>query len=217
MVLALGGGLALLAQRRTEPPITTAPSEGGALRVRGVVALVVVFGFMGVVFGGAELAVVAICEAAGRPGASGALLALWAMGSLVAGLAYGTVAWRRHPASRLVPAVAGFAVGAALLPLAAGTLPTLAVAFAVCGAAIAPTVIAGFATVERLVPPGSLTEGFTWLATALQVGFAASLTITGQVVDSVSPRAGLVVPAAAAASAAVVSLVVRYQAVPATT
>ena len=56
---------------------------------------------LGVLFGAAEVATVAFAEEEGHQGAAGFLLALWALGSLVAGLISGAIAWRQGPRVRL--------------------------------------------------------------------------------------------------------------------
>ncbi len=52
-------------------------------------------------FGAAEVSTVAFSEEEGHQGAAGFLLALWALGSLVAGLISGAIAWRRGLLVRL--------------------------------------------------------------------------------------------------------------------
>jgi hypothetical protein len=48
----------------------------------------------------------------------------------------------------------------------------MAPAATLAGVAIAPTLIAGFTLVQKLVPSGALTEGLNWMITALGVGAA---------------------------------------------
>nr|BFE81579.1 hypothetical protein GCM10020093_041800 [Planobispora longispora] len=54
-----------------------------------------------------------------------------------------------------------------------GDVWVMAVALFVAGLAISPTIIAGYALIERLVPAHLLTEGMTWVSTA--VGFGVAL------------------------------------------
>jgi predicted MFS family arabinose efflux permease len=81
----------------------------------------------------------------------------------------------------------------------------------VAGLAIAPTLIPAFGLVERLVPPRMLTEGFTWISTALALGVGGGVVLAGQLVDSGGPsRAFIVCPAAAAAALVLGSAGRRY-------
>ena len=84
------GGAALhRARRRTPGP----PRSRTARRMpwRTVLPLVVVALALGCLFGSAEVATVAFAEEHDAPGATGVLLALWALGSLLAGVLAGAV------------------------------------------------------------------------------------------------------------------------------
>ena len=66
----------------------------------------------------------------------------------------------------------------------------------VAGTAISPVLIPSFGLVETLVPRALLTEGFTWVSTALAFGVGTGVSLSGQVVDAVGPsRAFLICPA----------------------
>lgn len=52
---------------------------------------------LGVLFGSTEVIVVAFTKEEGRPGAAGAVLAVWAAGSLIAGVAVGALPQTRNP------------------------------------------------------------------------------------------------------------------------
>ena len=52
-------------------------------------------------FGAAEVTTVAFAEEQGHKAWSGGLLALWALGSLTAGVLTGAVPWRRGPSVRV--------------------------------------------------------------------------------------------------------------------
>ena len=64
-----------------------------------VVLLGLVCAALGALFGAAEVGTVAFAEEQGNRAYSGVLLALWAAGSLIAGLVTGAVDWRRGPAT----------------------------------------------------------------------------------------------------------------------
>jgi MFS family permease len=192
--LSAVGGLALAAQRRTEPP-RQAPGAGQArprsvLRLAGVRVLVAVAFALGAIFGSIEVATVAFTDERGQPSAAGLVLALLAGGSLIAGVWYGTVDWRSEPQRRFVLGIVLLAAAVAPLPLAPN-VPVLAVLAFVGGFAISPALIAGFALLDRLVPPASRTEGLAWFSTGIGIGLALASSIAGQVVDAASGRAAL--------------------------
>lgn len=222
-VTALSGAFLLAAQRRTEPASAksaakSAPASSsasgppprarstGVLRVRGVLALVLVFLAAGGVFGSAEVTVAAFTKQAGVPTAAGLVLALWAFGSMLSGLVYGSIRWRGGLERRFVVAVvlmAALTVPMVLVP----TVPLLAVVFLVAGVAIAPVITAGSSLIEQLVPPDRLTEGLAWTTTALSLTYAVSAAVAGLLIDAGGARAGFVVPVTAACLGAVAALI----------
>ena len=95
----------LAAQRGTEPRPTPsgAPDRRSGRRCRGgwVVPLAVVCFALGSMFGAAEVTTVAFADEQGAKSYAGVLLALWALGSLIAGLVTGTLRWRRPAVFRV--------------------------------------------------------------------------------------------------------------------
>ena len=202
------GGAVLLAQRDTEPPPAPGRAAKGSSVVgaRGMVTLLTVFLACGGVFGAVEVVVVAFTESRGVPAAAGLVLAAYALGSLLAGLGYGAVRWRVPPGRRFIAASLVFAAG--MVPVAVvSAVPPLAAVLFVAGLAVAPTLIAGNALVREVVAPSRLTEGLTWLSTALGVGVAAGAAVGGAWVDAEGARSALALPALCGAVAvAVVAL-----------
>ncbi len=209
VVACVVGTLAFSAQTGTEPP---AHPRSGASGPRPrmpwptVAALVVVCAALGVLFGAAEVTTVAFAEEHGHKSWAGALLALWALGSLTAGVLTGVVHWRRGPAVRV--RWGALAMACAMMPLTfVGSLPLMGLVLFVAGFAIAPTMIATMSLTEATVPPGRLTEGMAIMQTGLVAGVAPGATLSGLVVDHqgasaaylVSVAAGLVAAAAAQA------------------
>ena len=206
----LAGSFLLTAQRTTEPRPTGARAAGSSalLRFPGLVVLAVVFFAAGGIFGSAELAVVAFADAAGRPAAAGPVLALYALGSLLAGLVYGVLQWRA-PADRRFVLVVGF-LAAGTVPMAlAPTLPVLAAAMFLAGLAISPVIVTGYGLVEALVPADRLTEGLTWATTGLSLSYAGSAAVTGLAIDAYGARRAFLLPLCCGLVAAVVALAGR--------
>jgi MFS family permease len=162
---------------------------------------------LGTLFGAAEVATVAFAAEHDHEGYAGPLLALWATGSLIAGIVVGLVQWRVGPARRLRWGAAGMAV--AMLPLSViDSVWVMGGWLFVAGFAIAPTIVACLSIVEQAVPPSRLTEGMAIVETALVIGLAPGAALAGRIIDShgasraylVSLVAGLVVAVAALAA-----------------
>ncbi|TGO05337.1 MFS transporter [Serinibacter arcticus] len=209
VVAAVIGGYAFLAQRSTEP----APSgrrEGGhgpsLLRSPAMIVLIVVFICMGAIFGATDVSTVAFAEEAGSKGLSGVILACFAGGSLVGGLFYGARTWRSSLWRRFAIGTVALAVGVTLF-FFASTLWILAGVMLVVGLAIAPTLITGNALVQAIVPHERLTEGLTWIGTALGVGVAGGSAIAGPMIDAHGSHQGFLVTIGAGAIAVVVTIV----------
>lgn len=202
---AVLGSWFLAVQTATEPPTGQGddgprPPLGWAVLGPVLVAAVGI----GVLFGSTEVLVVAFTEDRGRPGAAGLVLAIWAAGSLLAGIAVGLLPAPRDSVARLRWTVLVLGLLFAPLLLAPG-IAWLAVGMFVTGFMISPTMIAATSVVEEYVPPSRLTEALTWTSTGLAIGVAPGAAVAGAVVDRFGPSAGFAVPLVAGLVAAVVA------------
>jgi MFS family permease len=212
------GVLWLTAQRATEP--VPRPREehtgGSALRSPGLRVLVTTFTATGALFGAVDVVTVAFAEEQGHKAAASLVLAVYALGSCLAGAVFGLLQMRGSASRRWMFGVCAMAVSMIPLQLA-GNLPFLAVALFVAGLSVAPTMVTTMALVEAHVPRTKLTEGMTWTSTGLAVGVALGSSAAGRVVDMAGAQAGYAVPVAAGAAAAVVAVLgYRRLLVPAT-
>lgn len=212
-VLAVAGGMLLSAQRATEPPASSSrpvPGEhrGSAIRLPGMLPVVLAAIGTGFIFGSFEVSAIAFTAQAGSPAAGGTVLALWALGSLLGGLWFGSRHWRiRLPTQA---ALCFLALAVVLVPMPfIRSVPMLALATFLSGAAVAPALIAGFSLAERLVPANLLTEGLTWSNSGLAFGFSGGTAIAGIVIDSSGTTAALALPLTGAVMALVVLLLGR--------
>ncbi|WP_030563217.1 MFS transporter [Streptomyces aureocirculatus] len=196
----------LTAQRATEP--VPHPREhhtgGSALRAGGLQVLVATFVATGAIFGAVDVVTVAFAEDEGHKGAASLVLAVYALGSCLAGVGFGLLHFKGAPARRWLLGVCAMAVSMIPLQLA-GNLPFLAAALFVAGLSIAPTMITTMALVEQHVPRAKLTEGMTWVSTGLAVGVALGSSVAGWVIDAAGARAGYTVPGVSGAVAVVVA------------
>lgn len=198
-VLMLAAGVvALVRQRATEPPAhgASAGAQPSAMGLASVRALVMTLVALGVIVGAIDVISVAFAEAQGQPAAASVVLAVYAVGSCLAGLAFGALnpAW---PLPRLL-AWCAFATAVTALPLlwVDHTVALAAVLF-LCGGFFAPTMIVAMRLVETLVSPAQLTEGLTWLITGLGVGVAGGAAVAGWVVDQAGVSTALWAPVVA--------------------
>ncbi|MBB4753410.1 MFS transporter [Actinoplanes lobatus] len=207
IVLFVTGSLALAAQRRTEPAVHGVRERGRSpLRQRGVLEIVVTFLFTGAVFGSVEVVTVAYAESLGHPSSAGVILGLFAGGSAVAGLVFGTLRVRGAAAARFLICVTAMAV--LIQPvLLAGNLWALAAVLFVAGLATAPTMITSMTLVHELVPSARINEGMTLTVTGLLIGVSAGASIGGWTVEAAGAHAGYVTPTVAAGLALVAALI----------
>ncbi len=208
--IAAVGTVGLLAQRRTEPPASGAAAHtgSGVLRYPGMPALMVVMIALGLLFAGIEVTVVATANESGDTAAAGVVLALWSVSSMITGLVIGGL--RRVP-DLYKQLLAGNAVLCVLLlplVLSQGLLATAVILF-IAGIAVSPTLIAGFALTERIVPSTRLNEALNWVSTALSVGFALGTPTSGWLVDNVDIGAGYWVGIIASAGAVIATILGR--------
>ncbi|HEY6758971.1 MAG TPA: MFS transporter [Baekduia sp.] len=132
---------------------------------------------------------------------AGWLLAAWAVGALAGGLAAAARRWRTAPERRLTRLLVGF--GIAFVPaLLARATGTMALALAVSGAFLAPTLAAIFVLTGSRARPGTITETFAWLTSSFLVGSAAGAAAGGTLTGSGSGVQGFALAGAIALAAA---------------
>jgi MFS family permease len=206
-VFGMLGTYAFAAQRRTEPPVLTnsagvRPDVPIGWQILLPVCLAAIC--LGTLFGSNEVVTFAFARSHGHAGATGLLLAIWALGSLLAGLLTGVVHWKASPVQRFRRGMIGLAV--VMLPLVlADNLVVLGLLLFLAGFAISPTLVASVSYIESVVPAARLTESISWLTTGLAVGIAPGAAIAGRVIDSFGASAGFWVPALAGVTGAVVA------------
>jgi len=204
IALVVGGHL-FLSLRGTEPPVLARAVDGAGrptrsrsvLRVPGMLVLGAVFVAMGAIFGATDVSTVAFAEEHGSKASAGFVLAAFALGSMLSGLAYGSRHWVRPLWLRFANGVVALAVGVSLFFLAT-SIPALALVMFVTGFAIAPTLINGSGLVQYFVPAARLTEGLTWIGTSLGIGVSFGSSGAGMLIDDRGSRGGFTVVGLAA-------------------
>ncbi|GAA1503162.1 MFS transporter [Sphaerisporangium rubeum] len=184
IALSVTGTVAFALQRGTEPPVrATGTASGTPITIPGIALLSCVFLAMGAVFGSVDLITVAFAEEHGAKAAAGLLLGAFSGGSLVSGLWFGARRWRISLRRRFTRGLGVFAAGLSPI-LLIGDTRVMAVALFFAGLAISPTIITGYALVERLVPTHLLTEGMAWISTSVGFGVAIGAWAGGRLTDT---------------------------------
>ena len=172
---------------RTRPGSALDRALGG-LAGPGMRTLVIAALGFGAVIGVVEVAVPASATLAGYPAVGGLLLGTWSVSSVICGIGYSARPWPRPLHLRVPVLLAGFAAGVSVLAIPT-TLLGLGLAMLVAGALITPQAIAHSAVIEQVAPAGTVAEAFGWVITAVTLGLAAGQSVSGQLVETVGPRA----------------------------
>lgn len=218
VILGLVGGLGLSTLTSTQPEVAkaaTGPRAPRGLLEPGLVAVALTYVAVGTVFGAMDVVVVAYADEVGRIELSGLVLAVYAAGSLVAGLVYGAISWKRGLAGRFVITCCAFGVAGIGFLLVDSLLVLAGLAF-LAGVTIAPVLVSGMSLVESRIPRASLTEGLAWVTAALTFGVTLGASIGGSAVDRIGAQDSFVVQTVAAATSAALAvagyLVIRSRA-----
>ena len=197
-ILLAIGVTAFVMQRKTEPPVHPRSTEhqGTVLRQGAVVILLMVLLGMGTIVGTVDVVSVAFAQQQGQPAAASIVLSVYALGSCIVGLVFGTLKLNM-PLPKLF-LLGALATAVAVVPLMwVNSITTLAVAMFVAGLFFAPTLITAMGLVENIVPAAKLTEGLTWMITGLGIGVALGAVVGGWVIDAYGAQAGFAVSLAA--------------------
>jgi MFS family permease len=205
------GTLYLATQRTTAPPPHPRPAtrdDRATVPWATIAPLTVVCTALGLLFGAAEVTAVAFAEEQHARSYVGVLLALWAFGSLLAGVVTGAVHWRRGPDLRL--RVGALAMAATMVPMPfIDSMWVMGAVLFLAGFAIAPTLIAAMSLAEHVLPSSRLTEGMAFLHTGLIGGVAPGSAVAGLVIDAHGASPSYLVPLGGGIVALLASLMTR--------
>ena len=178
---------------------------GGLLAIPDIKALLLSLTFLGMVFGGNTVAILAAAKLSGHESSGGILVALYSIGSLVAGTMYGMRHWKSDAGLR-------FAIALAFMTIASSALlflhhySTLAWLVALSGLAISPTLIAANAFAKELVPADRLNEAFAYLGAAISLGITIGSFSVGLVVNHYGAWQGFDLVTGAAALSTLIAI-----------
>lgn len=192
-VLAFSGTLVFALQRGTQPPlrprVPRTARQRPSLPAPGLVMLAPALLVLGAMFASIDLSTVARATELGHRPLAGLILGTYALGSAIGGLWYGSRQWRA-PLGRRFNITAVIAVACAATFWAVPNLITLDLVCLVSGVAISPTLISGYAILERQAEPHRRTEAMAWLGSTASVGVALGSAVAGHILDAYGARAG---------------------------
>jgi hypothetical protein len=210
LALSLAGVAGLTRHRSSEPPApSSARACGTVLRSRGLRVLIAMHVCLGALFVAVDLATIAFAQEHRASALAGPLLALYGLGSAIAGVWYGSRHWRASQAARLRAAFAATALGVAPLSFMPD-LAALGAGIFVAGLGISATLVSSYSIAERVVAADQRTEGMSWLTTAAATGTAIGAPLAGRLVDAHGAAAGYLF-ALAAGLAGLAILICRFR------
>ncbi len=206
---ALLGTWALAAQRRTEPGrVVHEDGERPPLGWGFLGPIMFACGGLGVLFGSAEVIIVAFVTELDQRPAAGPVLAVWALGSLIAGVLVGSLTLPVTPLHQFRVSILGLSL--LFIPLFFfHSVVWLGFGMFLTGFMISPTLIAAMTLVEIHVPAARLTEGIAWTTTGMAIGVAPGAAVAGWVIDHHGASAGFWVPLVAGLAASAVAWSLR--------
>ncbi|BCJ25953.1 MFS transporter [Actinocatenispora sera] len=209
MACTLVGGV-LFATRKGggDPHPRPAADSGSVLRIGGIRVVAAVCVALGTILGAVEATIVAYTKEHGHTGLSGPIVAAFSVGSLIAGLGYGSRTWRGNAANRFVLAIACVLVGMVPVMLAPN-MGLLTAGVVVAGIALAPALIGAHELIQELVPAEKITEGYSWVQTTVGLGLGIGVSAAGTVTDRYGAHTSFLIAGAAAVLAVLMSLPFR--------
>ena len=140
-----------------------------------------------IVLSGCDIAIVAALREFNQISLIGPVLAIWGLGSVIGGLAYGML-HRSIPAFLLL---GGLSLATFPIALAPSVWPFAALAF-VAGLLCAPTITATVDQVSRVVPEVAMGAAMGWHGSFMTAGSALGAPLAGLAIDQWGWRGGFV-------------------------
>ncbi|WP_300680842.1 MFS transporter [Nocardioides sp.] len=187
VVAAVLGGLVLWdsAERAFVPLAPVAATEQRLRRLlpTGVAPMLLAYAGLGLLFASVDLSSVAAAEDASMSWLSGVIIAAFAGGSVIGGLAAGPLLSSWSPMRRLIVTGLAFAVMLQVLLLASDArwMPLLGL---VAGLTTAPLLISAMGYIQLHAEPHRRTEAMAWPSVALSIGVTIGSAATGALIDS---------------------------------
>lgn len=174
-------------------------SKHSALQFPGMLMLMVTWVVFNMCFSMFDVSMTSLTKALGRANIVGVQLAMFAVGSCIGALVFGSVRLRGSRWKHMLAFMAYLTLGFVGIHLAGSNLVLIGAIELVAGLGVAPIYATGNLIVKQTVPANFLTEGLSWLSTSVNIGQSIGSTIVGVVLDHAGPGAGLALPMVACA------------------
>lgn len=202
--MVLGGTWFVLSPEVGRVRIPPSKRSFGTVLAKPPIMLVTIVGFL--LIGAAAAVEVAVVAVFGYDNLdAGIILAIWAFGSLVGGLALGHVQigpWAL--ATRMAMVFLGLTLAALI-----ADFWWIAITLLIAGAGIAPALAVMFAIVSSSVKFSDTAEAYGWLGSGQLIGAALGSAVAGFAIDGFGPTGGFVTAIGFAAVGLVVPIVFR--------
>ncbi|PNP88883.1 MFS transporter [Gardnerella sp. DNF00502] len=164
------------------------------LLYRGIIPLLVMFLIFNMSFSAFDLSVTAALKSQGLEDHIGLQLALFACGSLVGAMIFGSHKFRGSNWSHLIVFLTLLTLGYILMCINLDRLLVLSIFEVLSGLCVSPIFATANLIVKATIPEYSLTEGLSWLPTASAVGSSLGSMVAGWVIDTWNIHVGMSVP-----------------------
>jgi predicted MFS family arabinose efflux permease len=183
---------------RKSPPARAEPARTHSLAFGSLLSAATLYG---VAAGMLTLALTAFATAHHARAAVGVLVAIWGIGSILGGIAYGAVSWRSPPERRAPLLLGALALLLAVVATAPG-LVVLGLLMLPLGLPLSPWLGTLNEAAQRLVAPSRTAEAFTWIYSLIALGIAAGNAAAGPVIERAGTSVAFLLAAAAAGTGA---------------
>jgi MFS family permease len=197
MALAAFGALGEARMLHPQQPSAPVTGAGGAWRDRKALPIYFLSAVMGYAEGTINVALAPLMPAVGsRPATAALLIALLSLTSAAGGFAYGASAAHLPGDKDQRANVALMALGLCSMLIAISpSLIVLALAVGACGVWFAPLNTLRTLILGELLPVSQLSEGFSTLSAAMQMGYGISGIVTGAVLGFAVARTCFIIAA----------------------
>jgi MFS family permease len=183
-------------------------SWAGALTSSRIRVLLLCIAAASVGTGICQVAIPAIAVRAGSAASAGVLLGVWSAGSMLGGIAFGSVRWKLPVEARYRALL--LLLAAATVPLVwCRTIPSGVVFSLLAGLPLAALISCQYTLVAGAAPAGALTEAFAWNSAAAFGALAMGSAVGGWLVKQYGLGASFAIAALTAAAASVIAVMVR--------
>jgi MFS family permease len=197
--LSVSGTLAFAASPSLQArPLARGEHAPASLHSLGLTSLLTAGTLYGVAVGLLTVSLTAFSTEHHARSAVGVLVAIWGIGSIVGGAAYGTTRWKTAPERRALLLLGLLAMLLVLLA-AAHDLVILALLMLGLGLPLSPWLGTLNEAGQTLAPAGRAAEVFTWIFALITIGTALGNATGGPIVQHAGTQNGFLLAGAAAA------------------